>query len=224
MKSGNYIIIGASHGIGAEIFKSLDDCSHVYTYSRTEGPGHWKMWDQSSALEVDHLPEVIDGIVYCPGSINLKPFHMLKEADFLRDLEINFLGAVKVLQAIYPRLKKSPHASVVLFSTVAVQKGMSFHSSIAGAKGAVEGLVRSLAIEWAPNIRVNGIAPSLVKTPLSEKITASTQTLEATIQKHPLKKIGEAKDIAEMAVFLLSNKSSWMTGQIIHLDGGLSVN
>lgn len=224
MKSGNYVIIGASHGIGAEIFNKLDECSTVYSFSRTQGPGEWRIWDHTSALEVEHLPEVIDGIVYCPGTINLRPFHMLKEADFLKDLEVNYLGAVKVLQALYPRLKKSPHASVVLFSTVAVQKGMSFHASIAGAKGAIEGLVRSLAVEWAPTIRVNAIAPSLVKTPLSEKITASAQALEATIQKHPLKRIGEASDIAEAATFLLSSKSSWVTGQILHVDGGLSVN
>ncbi len=224
MKSGNYVIIGASHGIGADIFNKLDECSTVYSFSRTQGPGEWRAWDHSSALEVDHLPEVIDGVIYCPGTINLRPFHMLKEVDFLKDLEVNYLGAVKVLQALYPKLKKSPHASVVLFSTVAVQKGMSFHASIAGAKGAIEGLTRALAVEWAPTIRVNAIAPSLVKTPLSEKITASAQALEATIQKHPLKRIGETSDIAEAAIFLLSSKSSWVTGQILHVDGGLSVN
>jgi NAD(P)-dependent dehydrogenase (short-subunit alcohol dehydrogenase family) len=119
-------------------------------------------------------------------------------------------------------LKKSSHPSVVLFSTVAVQTGMPFHSSIALAKGALEGLTRSLAAEWAPLIRVNAIAPSLTVTPLSEKLTGSAEKIESGAQRHPLKKLGTAENIAQMAHFLLTDSSAWMTGQILHVDGGMS--
>lgn len=214
----NIVIIGGSHGISQVIADKLNHDANVFCFSRTNGFN--VLNDQ---LPLDNLPDVIDGVVYAPGSINLKPFHLLKIEDFLFDLNQNAIGAVKILQALYPKLKKSSEASIVLFSTVAVQKGMNFHSSIAMAKGAVEGLVKSLAIEWSPKIRVNAIAPSLVETPLSEKITANSKILEATIEKHPLKRIGKSSDIAELALFLLSEKSSWMTGQVLAVDGGLSI-
>jgi NAD(P)-dependent dehydrogenase (short-subunit alcohol dehydrogenase family) len=214
----NVVIIGGSHGISQSLVELLQDDSNLFCFSRTTGLDVLK-----DELPPD-LPDVIDGVVYAPGSINLRPFHLLKIQDFEQDFQINALGAVKILQKLYPRLKKSEAASVVLFSTVAVEKGMNFHTSIAMAKGAVEGLTRSLAVEWSPKIRVNAIAPSLVDTPLASKITANPKALEATIEKHPLKRIGAASDIAEMAAFLLSPKSSWLTGQVLHVDGGLSIS
>ncbi len=214
----NILIIGASRGIGQKIAEGLRDEASVFTFSRANNFDVTK-----DALPVNDLPDVIDGVIYAPGSINLKPFHLLKMEDFQNDFHLNTLGAVKVLQALYPKLRKSESASVVLFSTVAVQKGMNFHSSIAMAKGAIEGLTRSLAIEWAPKIRVNAIAPSLVNTPLASKITGNAKAMEMTIEKHPLKRIGDASDIAEMAMFLLSSRSGWMTGQVLAVDGGLSI-
>lgn len=214
----NIVIIGGTHGISQELAGKLREDCDIFCFSRENGFDVLK-----DALPVAGLPEVIDGVVYAPGSINLKPFHLLKAEDFENDFKLNTLGAVKVLQALYPKLKKSSSGSVVLFSTVAVQKGMNFHSSISMAKGAIEGLVRSLAVEWAPTIRVNAIAPSLVDTPLASKITSNAKAMEVTIDKHPLKRIGSTSDIAEAAKFLLSENSSWVTGQVMAVDGGLSI-
>jgi NAD(P)-dependent dehydrogenase (short-subunit alcohol dehydrogenase family) len=161
--------------------------------------------------------------VYCPGTINLKPFHRISIADFKQEMEVNFYGAIRLLQACLKGLKKSSSPSVVLYSTVAVQTGMGFHAGIASAKGAVEGLTRSLAAEWAPNkIRVNAIAPSLTETPLALALLSTPEKKEASDKRHPLGRVGRPEDIAEATVFLLSEKSSWMTGQILHLDGGMS--
>lgn len=213
----NIVIIGGSHGIGQKIAELLQD-AQIFAFNRSNGFDVTK-----DALPLEGLPEVIDGVVYAPGTINLKPFHLLKMDDFQNDMQINCMGAVKVLQALYPKLRKSDAASVVLFSTVAVQKGMNFHSSIAMAKGAIEGLTRSLAIEWAPKIRVNAIAPSLIDTPLAAKITGNQKALEVTVEKHPMKRIGTPEDVAEMANYLLSQRSSWITGQVLAVDGGLSI-
>jgi 3-oxoacyl-[acyl-carrier protein] reductase len=223
----NIVIVGGSYGISAEIASRLAT-ENVYLLSRNAPDGsdaqHFT-YDVSSgeAFPVDELPDQIHGVVYAPGSIQLKPFHRIKEADFLLDLQINTLGAVKVLQALHGRLQKSGSASVVLFSTVAVQMGMPFHSSIAMAKGALEGLVRSLAAEWASaNIRVNAIAPSLTDTPLAAKLLSSEEKQVAAAKRHPLGRYGTANDIASVATFLLSEDASWMTGQILHTDGGMS--
>lgn len=214
----NIIVIGGSHGISENVVALLQEKANVMCFNRTH------QFDVlSDAFPVEQVPDVIDGIVYAPGSINLKPFHLLKLEEFQHDLNLNTIGAVKILQALYPKLRKSNQASVVLFSTVAVQKGMSFHSSIAMAKGAIEGLVRSLAVEWAPKIRINAIAPSLVNTPLASKITGQAKMLEVTIEKHPMKRIGHPEDIAGVVEFLLSDRSSWMTGQVLAVDGGLSI-
>jgi len=168
------------------------------------------------------IPEVLDGLVYCPGTINLKPFHQLTEEDFLADFQVNLLGATRVLQQALPSLKKSPTASVVLFSTVAVKCGMPFHSSIAAAKGAVEGLTRSLAAEWAPKIRVNAIAPSLTDTPLAAIFLGDDKRREAAAERHPLKNIGQPEHVAELVSYLLSDAARFTTGQIFRPDGGLS--
>jgi NAD(P)-dependent dehydrogenase (short-subunit alcohol dehydrogenase family) len=161
-------------------------------------------------------------MVYCPGKINLKPFARLKPEDFIEDYKIQVLGAIKAIQLLLPKLKKSSSPSIVLFSTVAVQTGFSFHSIVSSSKGAIEGLTRALAAELAPSIRINCIAPSITDTPLAGNLLNSLEKKEANAQRHPLKKVGEAKDIAHAVAFLLSEESSWMTGQIMHIDGGIS--
>jgi 3-oxoacyl-[acyl-carrier protein] reductase len=156
-------------------------------------------------------------------SFVLKPFQRLASADFQRDFEINLLGAVKVIQGCLKRLKKSPTgASVILFSTVAVKVGMPFHASVASAKGAVEGLMKSLAAEFAPRIRVNAIAPSLTDTPLAASLLSSDDRRKASADRHPLKRIGSPQEIAGLAQHLLSDEGSWITGQVFHVDGGMS--
>ena len=159
--------------------------------------------------------------MYCPGSINLRPFKGLKPETFQKDFEINVLGAVKSLQTVLKNLLLSPQASLVFFSTVAVQTGMPFHASVAAAKGAIEGLTKSLAAEYAPKFRVNAIAPSLTKTPLADKFLNNETKLEKANERHPLKFVGSAQDLANSAKFLLSDESQWMTGQILHVDGGI---
>lgn len=223
----NFVIIGASSGIGKELATLLAVDNQVFVYGRTEIIGDnisYSHWDAiaSESLQVPAEIEQIDGLIYCPGSINLKPFHRLAEQDFLNDYKINVMGAVKAIQAFLPLLKKSGNASVLLFSTVAVQVGMPFHSSISAAKGAVEGLVKSLAAEFAPTIRVNSIAPSLTATPLAEKLISSPEKVEASNKRHPLGRFGTAKELASLAQFLLSENATWITGQIIHADGGIS--
>jgi NAD(P)-dependent dehydrogenase (short-subunit alcohol dehydrogenase family) len=173
-------------------------------------------------LNLSSLPESIDGLVYCPGAINLRPFARIQANDFVDDFNLQVTGAIKVIQACLPALKKSGNASIILFSTVAVQLGLNFHTQVAVSKGAIEGLTKALSAELAPTIRVNCIAPSLTDTPLAAGLLNTEQKIEANAQRHPLKRIGTAQDIAEMTCFLLSSKSSWITGQILHVDGGMS--
>ena len=167
---------------------------------------------------------VLDGLAYCVGSINLKPATRLTDAEILKDFELNALGAMRAIRAALPALKASalPTASVLLFSTVAVQQGFASHGSVAMAKGAVEGLTRAMAAELAPKIRVNCIAPSLTRTPLSEFITKNDATVQAIAALHPLQRLGEVDDISAMGALLLSAASGWITGQVIGVDGGRS--
>jgi 3-oxoacyl-[acyl-carrier protein] reductase len=226
MSDKRFLVVGGSSGIGASLIQLLLDQGHeVINWSRrsAEIANPNLRSQQLDILSDSPLPLLdgpIHGLVYCPGSIQLKPFHRFTKADFQADWEINFMGAVRSVQHLLPNLKEG-QGSVVLFSTVAVQTGMSFHSSIAGAKGAVEGLTRSLAAELAPGIRVNCIAPSLTQTPLAEKLLNTPEKQEAGAARHPLKKFGKPEDLAELASFLLSDKAGWITGQIIHADGGL---
>ncbi len=213
------LIVGGNTGIGAALNEQLKaEGAETILISRNQG-------GLDVSEETPNFPTIegaIDALVYCPGSINLKPFRGLKISDFQHDMNVNYFGAVKTIQNYLPNLKEAQHASILLFSTVAVQKGMPFHSSIAGAKGAVEGLTRALAAEFAPSIRVNCVAPSLTDTPLAEKLLRNEKQREGAEQRHPLKAIGEAKDIAHMAHFLISDKARWMSGQIIGVDGGMS--
>lgn len=225
----NYFIIGASSGIGKQLATQLSESGHtVYgTYHKTEVSANdtnieYHSMNVLEDVNVDFLPETLDGLIYCPGSINLKPFTRIKPADFLSDFNLQVGGAVKVIQAILPRLKASENSCIVLFSTVAVQTGLPFHTQVSASKGAIEGLTKSLAAEFAPKIRVNCIAPSLTDTPLASMLLNNDQKREANAERHPLKRIGSTKDIANMAEFLISDKASWITGQIMHVDGGMS--
>jgi len=230
MKDKNYLVVGGTSGIGLEMVKQLDaEDAKVFVLSRTNknlenlsNVIHLEGDVTKDDFSIEGLPEDLDGIAYCPGSINLKSFRSLKATQFQNDLEVNLLGAVRVLHATQNRLKKGENPAVVLFSTVAVRQGMPFHASIAAAKGAIEGLTRSLAAEWAPKIRVNCIAPSLTDTPLAERLLSSPDKIEASANRHPLKKIGDAGEIASLALFLLSDKAAWISGQVISADGGLS--
>ena len=223
-----FLLIGGSYGIGNKIIDLLPNESEIIVASRTkEGllnkkVKHITFNATEDSLSLEELPSKIDGFVYCPGSINLRPFKGLKSEAFLNDFELNVLGAVKCLQIIQPLLAASEQASVVLFSTVAVQTGIPFHASVAASKGALEGLGRSLAAEWAPKIRVNLIASSITDTPLANRFLNNEIKKEKSSLRHPLKRIGSVDDVAELAVFLLTEKSSWMTGQVIGLDGGIS--
>jgi NAD(P)-dependent dehydrogenase (short-subunit alcohol dehydrogenase family) len=219
-----FLIVGASSGIGKGIKERLMREGHqVITIGRSfTETSTFLQYDIMSDAPFPSIEGNLDGIVYCPGSINLKPFRALKPEDFLQDFQLNVMGAIKTLQAYLKNLQGSANASVVLFSTVAVQSGMPFHSSIAASKGAIEGLTRSLAAEMAPKIRCNALAPSLTLTPLADRLTNSPEKLEAAANRHPLKRIGNIDDLAAIATFLLSDESSWITGQVIHVDGGLS--
>jgi NAD(P)-dependent dehydrogenase (short-subunit alcohol dehydrogenase family) len=213
------LIVGGNTGIGAALNEQLlAEGSETILISRNQG-GVDVLEDEPAFPAIEGA---IDALVYCPGSINLKPFRGLKLSDFEHDMGVNYFGAVKTIKNYLPNLKESENASIVLFSTVAVQKGMPFHSSIAGAKGAVEGLTRALAAEFAPKVRVNCVAPSLTDTPLAEKLLRNEKQREGAENRHPLKSIGEAEDVAHMAHFLISDKAKWMSGQIIGVDGGMS--
>jgi len=231
MSKKNYLVVGGSSGIGLEIVNQLSgrgDQITVLSRSRgqlaqTEGIEHIAFDVTQDDLDSISLPDVLGGLAYCPGTIRLKPFRRLGSDDLLEHLQVNYLGAVRVVQACLTRLRKAPEGgSVVLFSTVAVQTGMPFHASIAGAKGAVEGLTRSLAAEFAPHIRFNAIAPSLTDTPLAGDLLSGEEKSLAAAKRHPMQRIGSPGDIAAAAVHLLSEESSWMTGQVVAVDGGMA--
>ena len=222
-----YLFIGGNSGIGLATAELLKSQGHeILAASRSS--------DQLAALGISVqpydatnprplvLPETLDGLIYFPGTITLKPFHRLTPEDFLTDFQINCLGAVHAIQQALPALKKVPSASVVLFSTIAVAQGMAFHASIAAAKAAVEGLTKSLAAELAPKIRVNAIAPSLTDTPLAAMLLGNEAKKEAAAKRHPLQTVGDPAHVAQLASFLLSDASSFLTGQLLRPDGGLS--
>jgi 3-oxoacyl-[acyl-carrier protein] reductase len=227
MRDKNILIIGGSSGIGLALAEMLAPHNNIIVASRTAESiagldvKHISYDATQDDLDASLLPEVLHGFVYCPGSINLRPFKGLKLDAFQSDFEINLLGAVRSLKSVLNQLSVSGNASVVFFSTVAVQTGMPFHSSVAASKGAIEGLTRSLAAEFAPKIRVNAIAPSLVDTPLASKFLNNEVKIEKANERHPLGRVGNAKEMAQASTFLLGEKSSWMTGKILQLDGGI---
>jgi 3-oxoacyl-[acyl-carrier protein] reductase len=230
LKDKTYLIVGGSSGIGLETVRALvRGGAAVTVWSRSKS-------DELSELEVDHqevdvtsdldeptLPENLSGVGYFPGSINLAPFERLKIDAFRSDFEINLVGAVRVFQLAVPAIAKSGGGSVVAVSTVAVQTGMAYHTSVAAAKGALEGLIRSLAAEYAPkNVRVNAIAPSLTNTPMAGRLVSTDEKRERSAERHPLKRIGSPGEMAAAVCYLLGDESPWMTGQILHIDGGMS--
>lgn len=225
----NIVVVGAGRGIGLATVKALQS-ENLYTISRQLTNDLEALNTKFYSLDVakddvavlTDLPEVIHGVVYCPGSINLRPFNRLTAQDFLNDFQQNVLGAIAVIQYLLPRLKKADGASIVLFSTVAVKIGMPFHASIAAAKGAIEGLAKSLAAELATSkIRVNVIAPSLTDTPLASALLSSDEKREAAAKRHPLNSIGSADEIGQLVAFLIQDNSRWITGQVIGVDGGI---
>lgn len=225
----NIVIVGCGKGIGLATAKILCEHHHITGISRTENPEldhpnieFHKMDITSGDADEINFPEVVDALVYAPGSINLKPFNRLSDNDFKNDFEINVMGAVKMIRKLLPNFKRSESASIVLFSSVAAKLGMPFHASVAASKNAVEGLTRSLAAEFsAQKIRVNAIAPSLTDTKLAAQLLSTPEKREASAKRHPLQRVGNPEEVAEMAAFLVSDKSSWITGQIFGIDGGM---
>lgn len=225
--SKNILLIGGSHGIGNAIVSLLHQDNKLFVASREnenlpEGVTHIPFDALTDELDLSALPSEIHGFVYCPGSINLKPFKMLKQEHFEEDMAINFFSLIKATRSVLPLLTASGAGSVVFFSTVAVGTGMPFHTSVAAAKGAIEGFARALAAEYAPTLRINVIAPSLVDTPLAGRMLNSDDKKEKMGELHPLKRVGTPEDIAEVAAFLLENNKGWITGQVIGVDGGKS--
>lgn len=224
------VVVGGSGGIGRAVVQGFIDRGYSVTNISRTPAAHKGVdcytWDATSKEAPPQLDGPIHALVYLPGTINLKPFKNLKMDDFEHDLRVNFLGAVEILQAYLPQIEEGAqectNTTVTFMSTVAVQTGFSYHASISAAKGAIEGMTRSLAAELAPRIRVNAVAPSLTQTPLSEVIIDTDLKLEASKKRHPLKRIGSPEDLAEAILYLATEKSRWITGQILHVDGGIS--
>jgi 3-oxoacyl-[acyl-carrier protein] reductase len=226
----NILIVGGSSGIGLSLVQSLhQQQANVYVISRTVS-SEWP--DEVNSLQADvtkelntveaFLPEHLHGLVYAVGSITLKPFNRLSAEDFLNDYQLNVLGAVRTTQIALKALKNAGNSSIVFISSVAAKTGLPYHASIAAAKGAVEGMAISLAAELASlKIRVNVVSPSLTNTSLAEKLLNSPEKQEASAKRHPLGRYGQPEDISNSIAFLLSDKSSWMTGQVIGIDGGM---
>ncbi len=220
---------GGTSGIGsATVNRLLENGDAVFCACRnpdelpTEPGVRGIPFDATQPSSIAGLPDRLDGFIYFPGTINLKPFRRLTDEDFLEDYQINVLGAVNLLRQALPLLLRADQASAIFFSSVAAQSGLPFHSSIAAAKAAVEGMARSLAAELAPRVRVNAIAPSLTRTPLADPLINTESKLENSNRRHPLNRIGDPAEIAHLVHFLLSEDSAFMTGQVLRPDGGLS--
>ena len=218
------IIVGGSKGIGNALVKLLLESHKVINISRTKPElTHENLKHFSCDVISEDLPNIekVDSLVYCPGSINLKPINQLSIDDFKNDFEINVLGAVKVIQKYLNALKQGENTSIVLFSSVASKLGMPFHASIATAKSGVEGLVKSLGAELAPSIRINAIAPTVTSTKLASKLLRNERMIDNITERHPLKKYLSPEEVAEMASFLLSDKAASISGQVFEMDCGI---
>ncbi|NJN50406.1 MAG: SDR family oxidoreductase [Polaribacter sp.] len=216
------VIIGGSKGIGNAIINTLPENSKIYNLSRTP-VSKVNVTHYNCDILTDELPQIdaIDSLIYCPGSINLKPINRLKLEEFRDDFEINVVGAVKAIQHFLPQLKSGNNPSILLFSTVAVKLGMPFHASVAAAKAAVEGLTKSLGAELAPTIRVNAIAPTVTNTDLASKLLRNERMVENIVERHPLKKFLEPNEVAALANFLISEEAKSISGQIFEMDCGI---
>lgn len=225
----NVVIIGGSSGIGLELVRLFESNKwNVFaTYfsnpvTDKESVRYVQFSAQDGTMDPKFFPECIDGLIYCPGIINLKQFHRTSAEQFLADYQIQVLGAIKAIQALLPNLKKSNHGSIVLFSSIAASRGFKYHSLVSSSKGAIEGLSKSLAAEFAPMIRVNVIAPSITDTPLAQNFLNSETKRDFHRKSNPLNKFASASNISELAYYLLSERSSFITGQTFHIDGGIS--
>ncbi|MBT4780540.1 MAG: SDR family NAD(P)-dependent oxidoreductase [Polaribacter sp.] len=218
------LVIGGSKGIGKAIIASLIEKNNIINLSRT-APSltHENLTHYNCDILSDELPQLdaVDTLIYCPGSINLKPISRLKLDDFRADFEINVVGAVKAIQQYLPLLKRGNTPSILLFSTVASKLGMPYHASVAAAKSGVEGLVKSLGAELAPTIRVNAIAPTVTDTDLASKLLRNERMIESITERHPLKKFLNPAEVADMATFLTSESASSISGQIFQMDCGI---
>jgi NAD(P)-dependent dehydrogenase (short-subunit alcohol dehydrogenase family) len=233
--SGKFIIFGATGSIGSSLAEQLNNSGmkNVHLVARNEtdvkaiSDKLGFTYTVADVLEDGFIEKIkteineVIGIAYCVGSIDLKPIRMVTEEDFNKCMKLNLYSAVEVIKGFQESLKKNK-GSVVLFSTVAAQRGFTNHSIIASAKAAVEGLTVSLAAEFAPHIRVNCIAPSLTKSKIAQPMLKNSALAEGIAKAHPLKRLGEGKDSASLAKFLITEESSWITGQIIAVDGGRS--
>ena len=219
-----YLIIGGSSGIGKSILESLIYHNNIINFSRNKPSiEHNNLTHYTIDILKDELPklDLLDGLIYCPGSINLKPISHLSEEDFKTDLDINLIGAVKTVKTYLPNLKESEQASIVMFSSVATKLGMPFHCSVAAAKSAVEGFVKSLGAELAPKIRVNAIAPTLTETNMASKLLRNDKMIQQMEERHPLKRILNPDEVANLATYLLSDNSKGISGQILNIDCGI---
>lgn len=217
------VIVGGSKGIGKAITASLVDENKIINISRSKPLQHQNITHFSCDVLTDNLPELdeVDSLIFCPGSINLKPINRLSLDDFRNDFEINVIGAVKAIQHFLPSLKKGSNPSILLFSSVATKLGMPFHASIAASKAAVEGLTKSLGAELAPTIRVNAIAPTITATDLASKLLRNERMIENITERHPLKKFLKPEEVADLASFLISEKALSISGQVFALDCGI---
>ena len=225
----NYLVIGASNGIGKAVAAKLAQEAKVYgTYflhqpeTGMENVTFQKFDVLNDTYDILDVPDTLDGIVYCPGSINLKPFNRFSEKDILEDMRLQVTGGLSAVQQNIKALKNASNASVVFISTVAVQKGFAYHTQVSISKGAVEGMTKALAAELAPHVRVNCVAPSLTDTQLAGRMLSTEEKKETHGKLHPMGRVGEPEDIANTIAFLLSDQSSWTTGQVLHVDGGRS--
>ena len=220
----NILIVGGSKGIGEQVLNELITENNVINLSRSvPSQSNPNLSNYNIDILRDELPDLeqLDAIVYCPGSINLKPISRLSLQDFRDDFEINVIGAIKTIQKYLPLLKKSTNSSIVLFSTVATKLGMPYHASVSASKSAIDGLVKTLGAELAPRIRVNAVAPTITRTDLASKFLRNDKAIENMIERHPLKKILSPNEVAMMVKFLISDDSSSISGQTFNLDAGL---